>query len=302
MQPIEVRRLFVEGNDRRAFLAAASGLVIGEGCFYVLADDELALGVFARPETDRTPGRLVRLLPDEPELPADPERRKKKKPDWEALVAVPGGLLALGSGSRARRRRGALVPLLADEATGPVEVVDLAPLYEKLGAEIDDLNIEGAVLGSETLTLLQRGNGRARDNALVELEAASVLRALAAGRPLPPSALLAIHRCALGALDGVALSFTDGALLPDGRLLVAAAAEDTDDPYLDARCVGSVIGLFEAGQWRSQLRVDLKIEGLAIAGEQIWLVADADDPTTPAPLLVTELAKVAAGFDLQTAR
>jgi hypothetical protein len=37
----------------------------------------------------------------------------------------------------------------------------------------------------------------------------------------------------LGTADGVALAVTDALALPDGTVLVSAAAEDTPDPYED---------------------------------------------------------------------
>ena len=54
------------------------------------------------------------------DLPADFAERKRRKPDLEALVLLPGQgtLLALGSGSRAQRERGFLVQLQADGSLG----------------------------------------------------------------------------------------------------------------------------------------------------------------------------------------
>ena len=79
---------------------------------YVIADDELHLGVFG--VDGEEPLKLVRLL--DGDLPASAKKRKKLKPDFESLLLLPasdespgGSLLALGSGSRAepvRRRPG----------------------------------------------------------------------------------------------------------------------------------------------------------------------------------------------------
>ena len=58
---------------RPSFLTAASGLaVIGEH-LYVVADDELSLGVF--PRKGNAAGDLIRLLPGE--LPRKPKARKR---------------------------------------------------------------------------------------------------------------------------------------------------------------------------------------------------------------------------------
>ena len=78
------------------YVSAASGLVRTGGHMYVAADDERELAVF--PATGDAPGRLVRFLPGE--LPADPEERKRDKPDVEALALLPAGP---GAGARCWR-------------------------------------------------------------------------------------------------------------------------------------------------------------------------------------------------------
>ena len=101
------------------YVSAASGLVRTGGHIYVAADDERELAVF--PATGDAPGRLMRFLPGE--LPADPEERKRDKPDVEALALLPAGpgspggaLLALESGSKPNRRGGVWWDLDADGA------------------------------------------------------------------------------------------------------------------------------------------------------------------------------------------
>ena len=71
---------------------------------YVIADDEHHLGVFSTGD-HRKAGRLLRLRRGT--LPLDTSARKRRKPDFEALVALPpfgaypnGALFALGSGSK----------------------------------------------------------------------------------------------------------------------------------------------------------------------------------------------------------
>lgn len=69
---------------------------------------------------------------------------KHLKPDVEAVCAVPGGVLLLGSGSTARRTRLALVP----EDGGPVRVREAAGAYDAvaraLGLDRALLDLEGA--------------------------------------------------------------------------------------------------------------------------------------------------------------
>ena len=66
-------------------LSAASGLACPGSAFYVVADDELHLGVFDA--AGDAPGRLLRLF--DGELPTEKKARKKQKPDLEAITQLP---------------------------------------------------------------------------------------------------------------------------------------------------------------------------------------------------------------------
>src|SRR5437868_3033677 len=70
---------------RPQHLSAASGLVCIGSFMYVVADDELHLGVFQTEHTE--PGRLIRLF--DGALPDSKPDRKKQKPDLEALAVLP---------------------------------------------------------------------------------------------------------------------------------------------------------------------------------------------------------------------
>src|SRR5687768_10956382 len=86
-------------------ISAASGLVRRGDELLVVADDELCL---LRVGLDGRERGRVRLF--EGELPREPRARKRAKPDLEALVDLGDGrVLALGSGSKDNRMRGALV-------------------------------------------------------------------------------------------------------------------------------------------------------------------------------------------------
>jgi hypothetical protein len=158
--PRVLRTLDLRGGDP-PHVSAASGLVVVKRHLYVVADDELGLGIFDHPS--QSPGMLLPLAPGE--LPQDHDARKAVKPDCEALALMPataslphGALLALGSGSRSTRERGFLVPL--DAAGGvaePPREIDLAPLYAALRGLLGELNIEGAFFTAGGVTLLQRG-------------------------------------------------------------------------------------------------------------------------------------------------
>ena len=270
-------------------VSAASGLAALPDALCVIADDETFLGVY---DYDGRPRARVALLPDR--LPAEHHARKRSKPDFEALAALPDGrLLALGSGSTAARMRGVLIT----PAMGwGVRAFDLAPLYQALAKDVPELNVEGAAVLGDRLVLLQRGNGAARDNARIDLDLAAVLHALDDGAALDAGALCAIERVRLGEIDGVPLGFTDAAAHPSAGLLFTAAAEDTADTYLDGRSAGSVVGVLSGGAVLAAHTVQpaCKLEGLAcrVAGgaTRLWLVADADDRGVPATLFRAELA------------
>lgn len=259
-------------------LSAASALVAHRDSLWTVADDSFDLHRYD------LQGRWLGQWPLFPgELPADAAERKARKADFEAMALLPdGALLVLGSGSTARRRRGALF----DESQH-VRPIDASDLYRVLDEHFQELNIEGAVVCGEQLLLAQRGNGKGGANALVVLHLGRVLESLTFGR-LSGATLLEIRPVLLGELDGVPLGLTDLTMARTGRLLYSAAAEATESSYLDGDCAGSVIGwLDEAGTPQAQrlLAPLVKIEGLcSLADGSLLLVADADDPAVAAPL------------------
>ena len=299
----KLRDLTIDAPRGRAgghYVSAASGLVRTGGHIYVAADDERELAVF--PAAGDAPGRLVRFLPGE--LPADPDERKRAKPDIEALALLPaagaapgGALLALESGSKENRRGGVLWRL--DDAgvlEGEPHRVDLSLLYASLGREIPDLNIEGATVAGDRLLLFQRGNGAAGVNAVVVLDLRAALESVA-DRTIAPAAVTEIRRHDLGEVEGVRLCFSDATALADGRVLFTAVAESGDDTYLDGSCAGAAVGMLDArGEvgWLRPLDPPAKVEGVEAhhAGAQIELlmVADPDDAAAPAPLLAARVS------------
>ena len=286
-------------------VSAASGLARAGSSIYVVADDELHLGVFAA--AGNAPGRLLRLF--DGELPAEKAARKKQKPDLEAITPLPpfgdcpnGALLALGSGSKRNRCRGALLRLDADGAIdGAPRIVDVSPLFEELDRHIRALNIEGAVAIGDELRLLQRANKKHPQNAIVRYSLPAILAALTQGTTLGAIAPAAIDPVDLGEIDGVPLSFTDGAGLPDGSIVFTAVAEDTEDTYNDGACLGAAIGVATRdGTVRLFERLDEchKVEGVAARVDNdvisLLLVTDADDPAIPAVLFSATLPNCAS--------
>ena len=294
-----MRTLTVDAPSRKgrpAHVSAASGLVRAGDRLYVIADDENHLGVF--PATGQGAGSLVRIL--DGKLPLEPAKRKKRKPDFEALVRLPafgehphGALLALGSGSKPNRCRGVLLRLDAcGRLDGFRRKIDLEPLHAALQRRFGVPNIEGALVIGTELVLLQRGNKGDKRNARVRLRLDRTIRSVVARAEIGSEPLVAIEEIDLGAIDGVPFGFSDGAALPDGRMAFTAIAEDTDDSYKDGACRGAALGILSAKGRLASFEpiaaghkvegIDARIEGRAV---RVVVVTDADDAAVPASML-----------------
>lgn len=284
---------------RPAYLAAASSLVVVGSRLYVVADDELHLGVF--PVRGDEEGTLLRLLPGE--LPDGEKKRKRKKPDFEAQVRLPefaqcphGALLALGSGSAGNRSTGALLALNAKGSiAGPPRVLDLSKVFAPIDKAFGTLNIEGAIVFGQYLVLLQRGNKGNAGNALVALDLHAFLRAIERDDK-PGSLLFTVTPVDLGSIEGIPWGFTDASVLSDGRIAFTAVAENTDNAFDDGPCVAAAVGILSHTAHIDrfeQLSPTLKAEGLhaALTGDHlhVLLVTDDDDPARAAGLWEGEM-------------
>jgi len=259
----------------------------------VVGDDELHLAVYD--DLDR-PGALLRLLPGH--LSRDARARKRRKPDFEALLRLPGTLLApggtlvaLGSGSGPLRGRGVTLPLDAQgRPNAQPWAFDLSVLHDGLRSRVGAaINVEGAtVLGDQLLVLLRGVAGR-QTNVSARVSIAT-LQSLLSGGAIAAWAI-DWQPWILGTLDGVELGFTDAAALPGGAWVFSAVAEARDDSVADGPCAGSVIGVVSAaGSLVTMARVcgPNKVEGVDLRvtrdGIELCLVTDADDPAQPAGL------------------
>ena len=287
-----------ESQGAVRYLSAASGMVVAGDCIYVVADDELHLAVF---DIDgRGEGKLIRLFTGD--LPDEPTARKAEKPDLEALVRLPpftgypyGTLLALASGSKPNRRTGVLLGLdSAGHIDGRPTAIDLSGMYHLLHSRFPALNIEGAVVRGPELILLHRGSKAHPANALVSFKLRDFVQGFqVVPSPRPPTQ---VHSIDLGTIEGSTLSFTDGAALPDGRIVFSAVAENTEDSYLDGPCLGAAIGIIGIdGRVETMQRLEPteKVEGIhaSVEGDRITLllVTDADDAGAPAKLLSAQI-------------
>ncbi len=276
-------------------VTAASGIApLADG--WVIAQDDATFAAW------QVAGSItaIRVLP-----PVDGHDRfsealgtKHLKPDLE--VACPAeadgesAVLLLGSGSTRRRMRGVLVRL---ECGRPVaRVADLSPLYarvaERLGRPVEHLNLEGASRHGDVVRWFNRGNlaaGVCSSSVDVPLEGivAAVLGRGAASVPITQP-----RRYELGEVEGVGLAVTDAITLPDGRVLLSAAAEDSPNAIDDGPVVATALALLDGEEVLAVAPIPEvdghvhKVEGLALRGVRdgqvhMLAVVDDDDPGTP---------------------
>ena len=206
-------------------------------------------------------------------------------------------MLALGSGSKRNRCRGALLRLDARGIIdGAPRLLDVSPLFEELERHCPALNIEGAVVIGGEFRLLAARQQEAPAECDRALSAVRDSRRARDRRVIGAIAPAAIDVVDLGAIDGIPLSFTDGASLPDGAMVFTAVAEDTEDTYNDGACLGAAIGVVaHDGTVRLLEHLDEchKVEGVAARVDnnvvRLLLVTDADDPAIPANLFAATL-------------
>lgn len=291
--------------DRPAHVRAGSGITWWSGRLAVVQDDT-AFVALVDPATGLAEA-IALPVADGVRQFGDDRGNKRRKPDLEAVLTLPDGrLLAFGSGSTPARER-----LLVMGDDGLPRWVDASPLYRALRAERafsgSELNIEGAALVGDRVRLFQRGNGAVTGevqpvNATVDLALGELLGAIGRWAVDPGAeggvALRSVTPYALGALDGVALGFTDATAWPGsrpGRVAWLAAAEDSPDTYRDGACAGSALGFIDAdgavghqalrGADGSLRRV--KAEGIVFDRDDAtlaWVVLDLDDPARPSEL------------------
>jgi hypothetical protein len=271
-----------------AFLTAASGLVrLGE-TLCVVGDDEHHIALFN--SGDDGPGRLLRLI--EGDLPLKRKARKKAKPDFEILFALPSGegetakrLCALGSGSKPQRMRGVIIDLSDDSVT----LIVLKPMFDALAPLVPEINLEGAVVRGERLLLFNRGNMAHPESFILEIPLAALWGDEAVKVRL-------VKRLTLPMIDGVPLTVTDACGMDDGRFLLSAVAEVTDDSIADGEVRGAAIIILDADL--DVVRVEplepvIKIEGISprrtAQGVELLCVSDADDPDVPSVLYAAML-------------
>jgi hypothetical protein len=301
---------FDDGSPVRAASAIAP---FGSG--WLVAQDDATHAAWWR-EDAITPLRLFPPVEGHDRFAAA-DGTKRLKPDLEAACAVDAagtsGTLLLGSGSLPNRTRAALVTLGA--ARPRVVTADLTAHYDLVGRalEVPDArrNLEGACVVGEHLRWFQRGDRRRGVvDASVDVDLAALLAAVAGeGDPgaIPVGDVRRYDLAALGRADHagpsvaerdrVPLGITDAVTLADGRVLVAAAAEDTDGPVADGPVSAAALAVLDGEvvvAWAplpaGATGVVPKVEGLAILATsadavELLAVVDADDPALASPVL-----------------
>ena len=275
-------RIDVEGVSELRFdtglpVRAASAVApFGDG--WLIVQDDATHAAWQRPGGVAA----VRVVPavDGHELFSSAAGTKHLKPDFEAAFPAGDGALLLGSGSTPARMRASLV------TRSGFAVHDLTPVYAAAAAALDvplgGLNLEGACRLGDRVRWFQRGNSAAGvPSASVDVAAS----ALTGG----PVVVGDVRRYDLGSVGGVALAVTDAVALPDGRVLVSAAAEDTPNAVDDGPVVGAALALLDGDQVTDVAPLPesgsgaYKVEGLAVRdvtgdGVRLLAVVDADDP------------------------
>ena len=299
LPPLELRRLRdldlsePPAEGMAAHVASASGVVRRGDFVYVIGDDMLQLAVYEIAANE--PGRLLPVLSGD--LAGSAKQRSDRKPDLEALTALPpvegephGGLLGLGSGSRRERDRGFFWSFAADGSlNGEPRTIDFQPVYDLLRSELEgEINIEGAAVFEQRLWLFHRANRGDGPNAVAEFELTDLSRTLAEDQVVDRGELRSLRAYDLGEIDGVRVCFSDATTLTSELICFTASAENSDDGSIR----GSVVGTIDAGGEVHRLRtIDSrwKVEGLDATLDtgviSFLFVCDQDDPDVASPLL-----------------
>jgi len=296
LRELDLAEATAEGRDPH--LGGASGVVRRGDFVYVIADDELDLGVF-RVSGDE-PGEARPILPGS--LPDDESERKGAKPDLEALTALPpfektpyGGLFGLGSGSdsEGNRDRGFFWAFAADGSLeGKPKVIDLAPLYGLLREELGDLNVEGAAVMGDELWLFHRGNEGEAGNVVAEIALNDLAGSLTGDLDIDVDELKELRTYDLGEMDGIALCFSDATALSEDTVCFTASAEGEEDGDIRGSVVGTISTTGEVRRLRTIDR-KWKVEGVHAAVDtgviDFVFVCDQDDEDVASPLLTATM-------------
>jgi hypothetical protein len=282
-------------GDSSPVRAASAVAPLGDG--HLVVQDDATHAAWVRDGSVKA----VRVLPavDGLELFDEASGTKHLKPDLEAacVLDVDGApaVLVMGSGSLGARMRWSLLRLV--DGRPVAHVVDMASLYADAAAALsvpaDVLNMEGACVVDGVLRWYHRGLPAAgAATGSVDLDPAAAAAA-ALGRDSPSSVAVRNPRhYDLGEVDGVGLGITDAVALPDGTVLLSAAAEDSPNPRDDGPVVASALVRLDGYAVDDVAPLPLiegricKVEGLMMlesdqADVRLLAVVDVDDAGSP---------------------
>lgn len=292
-------------DDGKVVRAASAIARLGQG--WLVAQDDATIAAWWR--GDSITG--VRVFPavDGHDSFREADGTKHLKPDLESAcpVAAAGeqAVLLLGSGSLPARMRAALV-WPGGNGDCAVETAELDELYARLATALeidqDHMNMEGACVVGDRLRWFQRGNGaKGVASAAVDVDLEALLAAIQGRGAVPDVGLGAVERYDLGDANGVPLAITDAVVLPDGRILVSAAAEDAPDAVADGPIVAAALGVLDGAEVVTVLELPTaadgsawKVEGVAVQDQrgdrlEVLAVVDQDDPDRPALALTLDV-------------
>lgn len=270
--------LFYTSSNKKQAFYAASGLVHLGSNYFVIADDELELGIISEDESE---SQLLSLLPGK--LPSDPKKRKKEKPDFEVLMYLADeasnwqGLVAIPSGSKDNRNRAVFIPLTSKyQLSGQSPIIfSMSPIFNELKRQFTDINIEGSFVKGEDWYLIHRGNSNNDTNRIFRFSKQVLINFILSDSSKNEFSSLKDNRYLkdfteldIGYWDDVKLTLTDVTLF-ENRIYFLASAEDTDNPIDDGEIKGSIFGevtidnqIITKARFKSQ-----KLEGLSIKKE-----------------------------------
>ena len=292
-------------DDGTAVRAASAISRLGDG--WLVAQDDVTLAAWWR--GDSISAIRVFAPVEGHDTFSEAAGTKDLKPDVESAcpltVADQECVLLLGSGSSPARMRAALVrPGDGDDCA--VTVVALDALYERLagalGIDQSDMNMEGACIVDGRLRWFQRGNGaKGVASASIDVDLGALIAAIQGEHDPGDVGLGEVARYDLGDADGVPLAITDAVLLPDGRILVSAAAEDAPDAVADGPIVGAALAVLDGPEVTAVIALPpapdgsaWKVEGVALRRAEgsrfeVLAVVDQDDPEAPALALTLDV-------------
>jgi len=284
---------YFKNTDKNEVFSGASALVAYNDNYYVVRDNSNSIYLFGSKFEKIKEIEIFKGL-----LPNSSEERKKQKPDLEAATIVygneitPDQLILIPSGSKKNRMTGALIKLQVSESNN-LTYVDFSKLYNFLASKVGTVNIEGVIAREKSILLFQRGNSKNSTNAIIYLKS-DFNEQINHEIVFTEDHFEKIIYPDLGKVDGIPYTFTD-AILFNQKILFLAAAEQTEDAYLDGEvssiCAG-VLNFDGAILWKEELKTHIKLEGLVHLSNQnntdgqveFLVLSDADQDNTPSAL------------------